>query len=68
MINDNENDVPRLRNGHKYSKYKIKCRMCLSKLMVMCIKQHLSNFWSSVHEEIKQHWGWVEKALKKASI
>ena len=30
-------------------------------MIVACIKQHLSNIWSSTHEEIKQHWGWAEK-------
>ena len=25
------------------------------------VKQHLSNIWSSIHEKVKQHWGWVEK-------
>ena len=25
------------------------------------IKKHLSNIWSSIHEKVKQHWGWVEK-------
>ena len=25
------------------------------------IKQHLSNIWSTIHEKVKQHWGWVEK-------
>ena len=29
----------RPRHGHKYTKYK----MCLSIMMVICIKQHLSN-------------------------
>ena len=29
----------RARHGHKYSKYK----MCLSVMMLLCIKQHLSN-------------------------
>ena len=24
-------------------------------------KQHLSNMWSSVHEIVKHHWGWVKK-------
>ena len=47
------------RHGHKYTKYKI----CLSKIMVTCIKQHLSNIWSSIHEKVKQHWGWVEKSV-----
>ena len=77
-INNNENgdenekkrtnrfDINRAssRYGHKYSKYKI----CLS-LIFICIKQHISNMWSSVHEKIKQQWGWVEKKrclLKKA--
>ena len=27
------------------------------------IKQHLSNIWGSIHEKIKQHWGWGEKKL-----
>ena len=36
---------PRLRNGDKYAKYK----MCLSTMMVICLKQHLSNIWSSIH-------------------
>ena len=30
---------PRPRYGHKYTK----CKMFLSKMMVICIKQHLSN-------------------------
>ena len=54
MINDNENEaqnekkkrsqrydinIPRLRHGRKYTKYK----MCLIIMMVLGIKQHLSN-------------------------
>ena len=31
--------------------------------MLLCIKQHLSNIWSSIHEKVKQHWGWVEKKV-----
>ena len=27
------------------------------------VKQHLSNAWSSIHEKVKQHWGWVEKSV-----
>ena len=45
------------RHGHKYTKYK----MCLSIMMIICIKQHLSNIWSSIHGKFKQHWDWVEK-------
>ena len=37
--------------------------MCLSIMMVVCIKQHLSNIWNSIHEKVKQHWGSVEKTL-----
>ena len=48
---------PKPRHGHKYTKYKI----CLSIIMVLCIEQHLSNICSSIHEKVKQHWGWVEK-------
>ena len=42
---------------HKYCKYK----KCLSIMMLTCTKQHLSNIWSSIHEKVKQPWGWVEK-------
>ena len=57
---------PRSRHGHKYSKYK----KCLSMIMLLCIRQRLSNTWSSIHEKVKQHWGWVKKSVaykKKAS-
>ena len=47
----------RPRHGHKYIKY----RLCLS--IMMAIKQHLSNIWSSIHEKVKQLWGWVEKSV-----
>ena len=50
---------PRLRHWHNYTKYK----MCLSVMMVICVKQHLSNIWSSIHEKVKKHWGWVEKSV-----
>ena len=56
MMNDNENKT-RPRHGHKYPKNK----MCLSMIMLVCIKQHLSNIWSSIHEKVKQHWGWIKK-------
>ena len=39
---------PRPRHGHKYPKY-------LSLVMIMCIKQHLGNNISSVHEKVKQN-------------
>ena len=30
---------------------------------MVCIKQHLSNILSSIHQEVKQHWGWAEKGV-----
>ena len=51
-------DRPRPRHGQKITKYK----MCLSIMMSVCIKQHLSNISSSIHEKVKQHWGWAEKS------
>ena len=50
----------RPRHGHKYTK----CKMCPSTIMLIWIKQHLSNIWNSNYERIKQHWwGWVKKNL-----
>ena len=70
MINGNENEAeiknisqgydtnrPRVRHGHK----KTICEMCLIIMMVICMKQHLSNIWSSIHEKVKQQWDGVEK-------
>ena len=51
---------PRPRHGHKYTKY----RMYLSIKMFICIKQHLSNIWSSVQENAKQHSAWAGKKKK----
>ena len=45
---------PRSRHGQKYNKHK----ECLT-----CVKQHLSNIWSSVHEKVKKRWGWAEKSV-----
>ena len=49
-----------VRHGQKYTK----CKMCLSMMMVMCNKQHLSNISSWINGNIKQHWGWVEKSVQ----
>ena len=40
-------------------------------MMVLRIKQHLRNIWSLIHENVNQHWGWVEKSVaykKKACM
>ena len=47
---------PSPRHRHKYTKYKI----CLSITMVTCIKQHLSNIWSSTMKKWS-NTGWVDK-------
>ena len=50
---------PRPKHGHKCAKYK----MYRGIMMVICIKQHLSNIWSSIYEKVKQHWGSVKKSV-----
>ena len=42
---------PRPKHGHKCTKDK----MCLSIMMIICIKQYLSNISSSIYEKVKQH-------------
>ena len=42
---------PKPRDGHKYTKHK----MTFSIMMVICIKRHLNNISSSIHEKVKQH-------------
>ena len=39
----------RPRQGHKYTKYKL----YLSIMVIICIKKHLSNIWSSIYEKAK---------------
>ena len=56
MINDNENEAE---NKKRSQRYNINWPR-LSLMMLLCIKQHLSNIWSSVHEKVKQHWSWTE--------
>ena len=36
--------------------------------MVVCIKQHLSNIWISIHENVKQHWGEKKRVPNKKSM
>ena len=62
-----DRNKPRPRHAQKHTK----CKMCLNIMMVICIKQQLSNIWSSIDEKVKQRWGWVEKSvayLKKRVI
>ena len=48
----------RPRHCYKYNKHKMHL---LSMVMIMCIKQHLSNIWSWIYEKNEQHWDWVER-------
>ena len=57
MINHDRYDLNRPWSRRKCSKNK----KCLSKMMLLCIKQHLSNIWSSIYEKVKQHQ--LKKAL-----
>ena len=54
-VDTNYTNRPRPRHGRKYTKYKI----CLRIMMVLCVKEHLSNICSSIQDKIKQHSGWV---------
>ena len=51
-----------MRHGHKYTKHKL----CLSIMMGICIKQHVSNIWKSIYQKVKQNWGW--KKSKKTLL
>ena len=51
---------PRSRYGRKCSKYK-ECFSDAYMYQTTPWWQHLSNTWGSIHEKVKQHWGWVEK-------
>ena len=53
-------DVNRLRprHGHRYNERKI----CLS-MMIICIKQHLSNIWSLIHKKIKGYLRYKTKTI-----
>ena len=42
---------------HQCSKYK----NCLNVMILIYIKEHRSNIWSSIHKKVKQRWCWVGK-------
>ena len=46
------------RHWQKYGESKT----CLSMMISLCIKHHISNIWSSIHEKVKQNWDWAEKS------
>ena len=53
----------RPRHGRKYTK----CKIGLSIMIVICLKELLSNIWNSIREKIKKkkHWGWVKKKKRR---
>ena len=62
---------PRSGHGHKYIKYKIS----LSIMMVICIKQHISNILSSINEKLsntdpglKKSVAYIKKRVSSKSI
>ena len=36
--------------------YTNKYKTGLSMMMLICIKQHLTNTWGSIYEKVKEHW------------
>ena len=48
---------PQPRHENKFTKYKI----YHSTMVFVCIKKHLSKILTSLHEKVKQQWGWDEK-------
>ena len=49
---------PKSAHGHKYSI----CKKCLIMTILICIKQHLSNTWTSIHERLNN----TDAKLKKS--
>ena len=41
--------------------YTNKHEKCPSMMMIICIKEHSTNTWGSIYENVKEHWGYVEK-------
>ena len=56
-------DMTKINLGLDTDTKKFKFKIYLRIMMVICIKQHLCNIWSSIYEKVKQHWGWVEKSV-----
>ena len=48
-------------SGPRHKHYCSKYKTFVSMIMLIIVKQPLSNIWSSIHEKVKQQWDWVEK-------
>ena len=57
-------DISRPRPRHVHSR-STKYKKCLGMMMLIDIKQHLSNIWGSIHENVKHHWDWAELIKKR---
>ena len=71
-INHNENEDKNEKRLHRYditrpkTTHGHKCENINSVSVIWCLYvlgKHLSNIWSSVNKNIKQHWGWVEESV-----
>ena len=62
--NEGENGKRSYRYAKNRSSIVMEYKKALSMIMLLCIKQNLSNIWTSVHEKIKE----PEPELKKKSI
>ena len=52
-----ETNRPSSRYGHKYSK----CKNRFNMIVLICINQHLSNIWSSIHEKVDKYIRYIAK-------
>ena len=52
---------PRSKHGHWYSKWKKRH----SKMMLICIRQHPNNIWSSIHEKLSKTEAELKKSVKR---
>ena len=61
MVNHDEMKMKMEKKSHRYNKnnlrpkYGHKYRKCLHMMLLISIKQHLSNIRSSVYEKVKEH-------------
>ena len=58
--NENEDEINHIVNRYDINRHILV--LAVSMMILICIKQHLSNIWNSIHEKVKRQWGWVEKA------
>ena len=55
---------PRPKHGYICTRY----IMCFSVMMIICIKQHQSKTWSSIHKIVKQREAELKKSVYGKSV